>query len=526
MPPAARVLLNSAHAGGRSVRTAQNICIATGASIRHDSFDSLLDTLKKSALFSGDFPTRGQHSHAEWARLCEEEHARSHEPGLVAIRRVKNAWDLADAVNQLGKAKHTAAVPLLGELWANCALQPVRNAAGHALRAIGTPEARRALLDLIEDADHLSVYMAVAAVFDEDAATAFDRFSHYFDPGLIAQPGGAVIPNAVLATFSPRGFAAGNNGELTPEWADSRAPSWLRQDLRWVRLCVALRHDKQLGNTARAVLRYADPSLVAPALDEAQAREGPRIIRRATTAAGDLLDRYLRGEHGAVWTELRSHEALGGDLLEEAQAVAKNTMTRVARNADLLGERLAASGWRPLYSELRTRPRAKDREVMRRIEEITCAPLPVSLRAFWEAVGGINFIWDYERGDAPDLGLNLPMDEMDPVCVDAPEVVTHVFDVWEEQRSGIDPELADPFNLDLAPDYLHKANISGGGPYGIELPFLGADPIFANEVHELRFVDYLRLCFRWAGFPRLERHADRPEVREFLEVMSKGLEPF
>jgi hypothetical protein len=86
--------------------------------------------------------------------------------------------------------------------------------------------------------------------------------------------------------------------------------------------------------------------------------------------------------------------------------------------------------------------------------------------------------------------------------------------------------VADPFNLDLAPDNLHKVNISGGGPYGTELPFLAADPVFANEAHELPFVDYLRLCFRWAGFPRLERYEERPDVREFLEVMSKGLEPF
>jgi hypothetical protein len=494
--------------------------------MRRNRFDSMLDTLKKSDLFSADFPRRGRYSHAELAGFGEEEHARSHEPGLIAISRVKNAWDLADSVNQLGKAKHTTAVPLLAELWADCALQPVRNAAGHALRAIGTPEARRALLDLIEDSDHLSVYLAVATVFDEDAATALDRFSHYFEPGRVAQPGGAVIPNAVLAAFAPGSFAAGRNGKMTPHWADARAPSWLRQDPRWVRLCVALRHDKQLGHTARAVLRYADLDLVGPALEEAQAREGPRVVRPATKAAGNLLARYVRGEHGPVWNELRSHEALGGDLLEEAQAVAKETMTRVARNADLLRERLAVSGWRPLYSELRTRPRAEDREVMRRIEEITRAPLPVSLRVFWETVGGINFVWDYESSKAPDLRVDLPMDEMDPLCVDAPEVVTHLFEEWEEQRSGIDLELADPFNLDLAPDYLHKANISGGAPYGIELPFLGADPVFANEANELPFVDYLRLCFRWAGFPRLERYADRPDVREFLEAMSKGLELF
>ena len=115
---------------------------------------------------------------------------------------------------------------------------------------------------------------------------------------------------------------------------------------------------------------------------------------------------------------------------------------------------------------------------MRRIEETTGAALPVSLRAFWEVVGGINFVWDYERGDAPDLGVNLPMDEMDPLCVDAPEEVTRLFEEWEERRSGVDPELADPFNLDLAPDYLHKANTSGGGPYRDRASIFGGRPRF------------------------------------------------
>src|ERR1700678_1510641 len=124
--------------------------------MRHKRFDILLDTLKKSVLFSAGFPKRLRRSHSECAGLDEEERARPHEPGLIAIRRVQNARDLADAVEQLGKAKYAAAMPLLAELWADCGLEPVRSAAGHALRPIGTPEARRALLDLIEDSDHLS----------------------------------------------------------------------------------------------------------------------------------------------------------------------------------------------------------------------------------------------------------------------------------------------------------------------------------------------------------------------------------
>jgi hypothetical protein len=48
-------------------------------------------------------------------------------------------------------------------------------------------------------------------------------------------------------------------------------------------------------------------------------------------------------------------------------------------------------------------------------------------------------------------------------------------------------------------DYLHEADISGGPPYGIELPFAGANPIFSNEEHAPPFIDYLRLAFHWAG---------------------------
>lgn len=300
----------------------------------------------------------------------------------------------------------------------------------------------------------------------------------------------------------------------------------LSQDLRWLILCIALRKDKLLGWTSRSVLKYADPRIVDPLLLEAQLREGPLVVHPTTKASGDLVARYIRGEHNAVWNELRSYEALAGDLLEQARAVANETMKRVARNADLLSERLYVSGWMPLYGELRTRPRAEDRAVMHRIEEVSGAPLPVSLRAFWEIVGGINFIWDYDRGDAPELGVDLPMVKMDPLCVDPPEVVTHLFEQWEEERSGVNPEFCNPYNLDLAPDYYHKANFSGGGPYGIELPFLGADPLFEEEAHKLPFVDYLRLCFRWGGFSRLESHADRPDVYEFLKRMTNDLEQF
>jgi hypothetical protein len=52
----------------------------------------------------------------------------------------------------------------------------------------------------------------------------------------------------------------------------------------------------------------------------------------------------------------------------------------------------------------------------------------------------------------------------------------------------------------LAPDDLHKENISCGDPYVIAIPDGRADALVLNERHHLLFVDYLRLCCRLGGF--------------------------
>jgi hypothetical protein len=202
----------------------------------------------------------------------------------------------------------------------------------------------------------------------------------------------------------------------------------------------------------------------------------------------------VRGEHDAVWRDLRSLGALDGDARAEALAVGRETMARVARNVDLIASRLEAYGWVALSGSLHARPRSGDDEIMRRIEQTTSGPVPPSLRAFWEVVGGVDFVRNYERGDPPSLGVDLEMDQLGPLYVDPPAAVGYLFDEWADQHDGVDPELMDPFDLHLALDCLHKANISGGPPYGIELPFLGADPIWANEEHVLPFV-----AFAWLG---------------------------
>lgn len=485
------------------------------------STDQLVKKLKESGIFAPDFPQRKDLTHAEWAVATELQQNELSKPKLAAIQKAKNFREIEAVVKELADPKHASAVPVLSQLWKSCALEPVRVAVGHSLRRIGTADARAALIDQIEVSDHFSLYMGVRALFDENPSTAFERCAVYFSSERLLQPGGVVIPNEILRTFGPVAFSAKG-----PEWSDPRAPGWLREDRRWLDLCVSLRKSQQLGDIARHVLRYADTEGVEDALKEALKRETPYLINVSTAASGDLLARYQKGQLEEVWKELRAHDAVGGDLLEEARAVANETMKRVAYNADLLAQRLKARGWIALHGSLRTVPQAEDAPVIEQIEEFTGAMLPVSFRSFWETVGGINFVWDYDcEEELPELGDDLVME--DPLYIESPKNMEWQLEEWEDARSDLHPELWGPVSLDLAPDYLHKANISGGAAYAILLPFRGVDPIFANEEHNLPFVDYLRLCFKWGGFPRLERYPDRtPATRKFLDEMTEGLQPF
>lgn len=245
-----------------------------------------------------------------------------------------------------------------------------------------------------------------------------------------------------------------------------------------------------------------------------------------------LLARYEAGEFETVWQEIRSHRQIEESLREEVLEVANATMQRVAFNADLIADRLRERGWHACMAEfrdLRTQPTEDDQKIFAKIEAMSGAPIPPTLLAFWTVVGGINWTWDYRIKRAPPhLGTLLPMDEMDPLCVEPPSVMPHLLPEWgggdREREVVLNPD--ESFPIDLAPDYLHKANVSGGPPYAVLVPFAGADPILTNEKHELPFVEYLRLAFKWAGFPGLEDYANRADVQLFIKDFGRGLLPF
>jgi hypothetical protein len=132
------------------------------------------------------------------------------------------------------------------------------------------------------------------------------------------------------------------------------------------------------------------------------------------------------------------------------------------------------------------------RKQIARLEK-TAGVLPLSLRVFYEVVGAVDWM-----GSHPAL---TPEDGL--ICPD-PLVVYGIDDALDEARERVENDDSDGICITIAPDDLHKADTSGGDPYEIELPSLDADAELLNERHRLPFVDYLRLCFRFGGFPGYE----------------------
>lgn len=244
---------------------------------------------------------------------------------------------------------------------------------------------------------------------------------------------------------------------------------------------------------------------------------------------GELLRRYLAGEHEGVWRDIRALGPLRDDARDEVDEVARATMDRAAAAFDLLAERLGARGWtRPIFGALRHAPRRDDAPVIAALEAIAGGPLPPTLKAFWAGVGGVDLTWDHEADeDMPDLGLDLPLEEGDPLCVVPARELGHLLDLWPEaiasaEAAGEPPDLV----VDLGPDHWSKGGYGGGGPYGVTAPDARADPPLHWSGPPCSFTDHLRLSARWGGFPGLAAHAGREDARAFRAALAAGLEPF
>lgn len=224
----------------------------------------------------------------------------------------------------------------------------------------------------------------------------------------------------------------------------------------------------------------------------------------------DLMDEYRPGSRFAVWQELRrlGDRARDPRYLPEARAVCDEMARRARHDVELLVERLTGQGYafhtntdayQPMVGFIPATPDAED--LVEWLDHQPFGPIPLTVSSWIRLVGDVWFVGTHPYWEQSD--------EADPLVIQLEgshyadvSIRDHVADEYEEWRkwSAEEPREAREFILEVAPDRLTKANISGGAPYGFYLPDGCADGLFQAEA-DMPFVQYLNLVFANGGFP-------------------------
>ena len=221
-------------------------------------------------------------------------------------------------------------------------------------------------------------------------------------------------------------------------------------------------------------------------------------------SSGNWLARYHRGQRGAVWHELRQ---LGSAVrepgrLEEAQLVCDEMARRARQNIKVIIERLSSAGYRFHSNDNDQAP------VPPHIPPTAAAAgLAQWLEGRFDAVPMTMLSWLRLVGDVGLVGTHPQWKESaagDPLVIELegsrwPDEPMQRYFEGELEAWGEWPGADRMFVLPLAPDRIHKMNVSGGPPYGIVLPDGCADGLFVGET-TMPFVSYLNWAFSHGGF--------------------------
>lgn len=225
-------------------------------------------------------------------------------------------------------------------------------------------------------------------------------------------------------------------------------------------------------------------------------------------AAPNWLTRYRLGRREEVWNELRQLGATieDPDLLDEAQRVCDEMAGRARQNVEVIIERLTIQGFHFHSNDDDQHPQAPyfpatptaDEQAAWLVSRFDRVPL--TLLSWVRTVGDVWLV-----GTHPDWPES---SSADPLVIEVegsrrPNAsIRDYFDgeleAWQDWSR--DQPDAGQFVLPLAPDRLHKDNVSGGPPYGIVLPDGCIDGLFVAET-TTPFVAYLNWVFRNGGFP-------------------------
>lgn len=234
-----------------------------------------------------------------------------------------------------------------------------------------------------------------------------------------------------------------------------------------------------------------------------------RVFGPASQGSEDLLAEAMR--QGMERARERLSARMTPEGRERMAALRAGIDARQAARAAKVAESLKKP---PLENpDVFDPPNAKTAALLKKLEKAAGGPMPISLRAWYEQVGGVSLNGSHSVINPRES--KEPSYAADPLMVAPPQDLIEMLEMEEDEDGEI--------RLWIAPDDLHKANVSGGDPYSIAIPNARADALFEDEWHHTTFVKYLRIAFQWGGFPGWQRNKKWPA--EALAKLTEGLLP-
>lgn len=224
-------------------------------------------------------------------------------------------------------------------------------------------------------------------------------------------------------------------------------------------------------------------------------------------------------EHWAYQLAL-SQELLDTTQRNESLTFARKVMAFARRNVELLIGRLQDSGYQFANPEGPWCEPEDGLEGM--IEELADRDVyfPIALQAWFIEVGCVDLSGTHpEWPRTAYFGL---LDD-DPDC--EPWYTDPLF-IWYDVKSLLSwlQRNDSPSRtrwLELAPDAVTKANISGGGPVSVNCEKPSFDSVLVGQHGSYTLLSYLRAAFDWSGFQGFEYMVDAPE--KMLKDLGRGL---
>lgn len=227
-----------------------------------------------------------------------------------------------------------------------------------------------------------------------------------------------------------------------------------------------------------------------------------------------ILDNYKKSEKPRqFWNEFVSSPNSKDDKITEE--LIGYIMKQVKENLEKLQVFLPEIGYVFANEQINAINQNKIEELIKVVNKY--GVIPKSFLKFYEIVGSVDL-----RGFFPEWKNNKDIPVLDPLLIlPINDVLDYTKWHLKHNENIFIDEKNNPY-LWFSYDELTKDGISGDGGYGIELKAIYCiDGNVANYGIDLQFIDYLRLCFKWAGFPNLHWFQDELKDDELFQEIKK-----